>query len=64
MAFPEPKKREAYTSYVKRAFRYVKRNPSSVRGAYKGRGKNRKLDASMVMSKIGKKWRAHTRRRK
>lgn len=64
MAFPKPKRREAYTAYVKRAFNYVKRNKASLRGAYKGRGKNRVLDAKVVMARIGKEWRSHTRRYK
>lgn len=64
MPFPKPKGRETYTRYVKRAFNYVKRNKSSVRGAYKGRGKNRKIDATVIMKRIGKEWRAHSRRRK
>lgn len=64
MAFPKPKPRESYTAYVRRAFNYVKRNKSSLRGSYKGRGKNRKLDATVVMARIGKEWRAHSRRRK
>ena len=64
MAFPKPKPREAYTQYVKRAFNYVKRNKASIRGAYAGRGKNRKLVAPVVMARIGKEWRAHSRRRK
>jgi len=64
LAFPKPKPREAYTAYVKRAFNYVKRNKSSLRGAYSGRGKNRTLEATVVMKRIGKEWRAHSRRRK
>lgn len=64
MAFPKPKPRESYTAYVRRAFNYVKRNKSSLRGSYKGRGKNRKLDATVVMARIGKEWRRHSRRRK
>ena len=64
MAFPKPKPRESYTAYVKRGFNYVKRNKSSLRGSYKGRGKNRTLDATVVMARIGKEWRAHSRRRK
>lgn len=64
MAFPKPKRREAYTAYVRRAFNYVKRNKTALRGSYKGRGKNRTLDATVVMARIGKEWRAHTRRMK
>ncbi len=64
MAFPKPKRREAYTAYVRRAFNYVKRNKTSLRGAYTGRGKKRTLNATVVMSRIGKEWRSHTRRMK
>lgn len=64
MAFPKPKAREQYTAYVKRSFAYVKRNKDSLRGAYKGRGKNRILDATVVMKRIGKEWRSHTRGKK
>ncbi len=64
MAFPTPKGREKYTAYVKRCFAYVKRNKAALRGAYKGRGKERILDATVVMSRIGKEWRRHTRGKK
>jgi len=58
---PKPKKREAYTAYVRRVFNYVKRNKSAIRGAYSGRGKNRKLVAPIVMKRIGVEWRKHSR---
>jgi hypothetical protein len=64
MPFPKPKAREKYTAYVKRSFNYVKRNKTALRGSYKGRGKSRTLDAKVVMARIGKEWRAHTRRKK
>jgi predicted GNAT family acetyltransferase len=64
MPLPAPKRNEAYTSYVRRVFNYVKRNKTAVRGSYSGRGKNRKLVAPVVMKRIGVAWRKHTRGRK
>ena len=57
MALPAPKRNEAYTSYVSRMHKYVKRNKTAVRGIYKGRGKNRKLDMPALTKKIGAAWR-------
>lgn len=57
MALPTPKRNEAYTSYVSRVHKYVKRNKTAVRGIYKGRGKNRKLDMPALTKKIGASWR-------
>ena len=57
MALPTPKRNEAYTAYVSRVHRYIKRNKTAVRGIYKGRGKNRKLDMPALTKKIGAAWR-------
>lgn len=66
MALPKPKRNEAYTSYVSRMHKYVKRNKTAVRGIYKGRGKNRKLDMPALTKKIARQWklRPKTRGRK
>lgn len=64
IAFPKPKRNEAYTSFVKRCFAYVKKNKGTVRGAYTGRGKNQKLNAPVVMRRIGKEWRLNSKKKK
>ena len=63
MALPKPKRNEAYTAYVSRVHKYVKRNKDAVRGIYKGRGKNRKLDMPALTKKIGRAWRARPKTR-
>lgn len=63
MALPAPKRNEAYTAYVSRMHKYVKRNKNAVRGIYKGRGKNRKLDLPALTKKIGRAWRSRPKTR-
>jgi hypothetical protein len=44
--------------------KYVKRNKTAVRGIYKGRGKNRKLDMPALTKKIGAAWRRRPKTRR
>lgn len=64
MPLPKPKRTEAYTEYVSRMHRYVKRNKTAIRGIYKGRGKNRKLDMPTLTKKIGRAWKLGKKSRK
>jgi|TARA_R100000482_G_C5130569_1_gene151609 hypothetical protein len=64
VALPTPKRNEAYTAYVSRMHKYVKRNKQAVRGIYKGRGKNRKLDMPALTKKIGASWRRRPKKKK
>lgn len=56
LALPKPKRNETYHSFVARCHRYIKRNPSAVRGIFNGRGKNRKLDMPALTKKIASAW--------
>ena len=64
LGLPVPKRRETYHSFVSRCHRYVKRNPTAVRGIYTGRGKNKKLNLPALTKKIATAWkrRAKTKR--
>lgn len=64
MPLPKPKRSESYTQFVSRCHKYVKRNKTAVRGIYKGRGKNRKLNMPELTKKIGRAWRSGTKTRK
>lgn len=64
MGLPVPKRNETYHSFVARCHRYVKRNPSAVRGIYNGRGKNRKLDMPSLTKKIASAWKRRPKKKK
>lgn len=64
MPLPKPKRKEAYTEYVARCHKHVKRNKTAVKGVHVGRGKNRKLHMPSLTKKIGRAWRMGTRNRK
>lgn len=64
MGLPKVKSRESYTEYVSRVHKYVKRNPTAVRGIYTGRGKNKKLNMPELTKKIARSWKMGTKNRK